>query len=293
MHAQNILIRCDSSSEIGVGHLMRSLVLAEQFLGATITFATLDLSNNRNDLIKEAGYAHHLLHSNTFAELDALVKQQGIDLLILDHYALDYGFEKQLKAANSALTLMVLDDTYAPHFCDILLNHNIYAEAKKYKDLVPAWCELRCGAQYTLLRKEFAQQKEFSVVVVMGGADTLALSPQILKMLLRYPQIKVDLITSSANKNLEKLKRLGKKHKRVCVHCDTKELGLLARQSHFAIISASVVANEFYKMGIPFIAIQTAPNQKEMRRFLKKEGYRVLKRFDAQKLLSFIEEYLR
>lgn len=293
MQVQNILIRCDSSSVLGIGHLMRSLVLAKQFSEAKVSFATLSLDGDCNYLILEAGYTNHILHSNTFGELDVLVKKMGIDLLVLDHYELDYAFEKQLKAANKKLTLMVLDDTYKRHFCDILLNHNIYAEAKKYKDLVPEGCELRCGAQYTLLREEFAKPKEISVFVAMGGADVSSLAPKIVALLLEYPNIRVELLTTRANANLEKLKTYCKKDARITLHIESKDLATLARQSHFAIIAAGVLANELYAMGVPFIAIKTAPNQKEMLRFLKKQNYRVLKKFDEAQLHSFIQGYLR
>ncbi len=45
---KNILIRADSSSTIGTGHIMRDLVLAEQFTDANIIFATQDLPGNAN-----------------------------------------------------------------------------------------------------------------------------------------------------------------------------------------------------------------------------------------------------
>ncbi len=49
----NILFRADSSSTIGTGHIMRDLVLAEQFEDAGIVFATRDLPGNINHKIKE------------------------------------------------------------------------------------------------------------------------------------------------------------------------------------------------------------------------------------------------
>ncbi len=39
-------------------------------------------------------------------------------------------------------------------------NHNISAKKEKYKDLVPKWCEIRCGEKFTLLRDEFLRDKE-------------------------------------------------------------------------------------------------------------------------------------
>ena len=50
---KNILIRADSSSTIGTGHIMRDLVLAKQFPDAHIIFATQDLPGNINHKIQE------------------------------------------------------------------------------------------------------------------------------------------------------------------------------------------------------------------------------------------------
>ncbi len=81
-------------------------------------------------------------------------------MLIIDHYGIDYNYKKELKAKNLKLKIMALDDTYEKQYCDILLNHNIYAKTEKYKDLVPKWCEIRCGEKFTLLRDEFLKEKE-------------------------------------------------------------------------------------------------------------------------------------
>ena len=155
----NILVRADSSSYIGTGHIMRDLVLAKQYLNENIIFATQDLVGNINHKIIESGYKIELLKSNDFEELNDLIKRLNIDMIIIDNYDIDYNFEKKLKEDNSSLNFFVLDDTYEKHFCDILLNHNIYAYEKKYKNKVPKNCELRCRAKYTLLRDEFLEAK--------------------------------------------------------------------------------------------------------------------------------------
>ena len=73
--SKNILFRADSSSTIGTGHIMRDLVLAEQYPDANIIFATQDFPGNINHKIKEKGYAIELLKSNDPEELDILIKR--------------------------------------------------------------------------------------------------------------------------------------------------------------------------------------------------------------------------
>lgn len=156
----NIVIRADSSSYIGTGHIMRDLVLVKEFKKYNVIFATQNLDGNINYKIIEAGYKIELLKSNDFEELNELIKKLNIDMIIIDNYEIDYSFEKKLKEQNLSLKTFVLDDTYEKHFCDILLNHNIYADEKKYKNKVQKNCELRCGSRYTLLRDEFLEAKK-------------------------------------------------------------------------------------------------------------------------------------
>jgi UDP-2,4-diacetamido-2,4,6-trideoxy-beta-L-altropyranose hydrolase len=73
--------------------------------------------------------------------------------------------------------ILSFDDTYEAHHCDILLNHNISADLTRYRGLVPEQCELRCGAEYTLIRDEFKTEKQiqreklYDLFIAMGGTD--------------------------------------------------------------------------------------------------------------------------
>ena len=93
---KNILFRVDSSSTIGIGHLMRDLVLAKQFLGDHITFASQNLKGNINEQILKHDYFLEIIISNDKYELVELIKRLKIELLIIDHYQIDYETEKYI-----------------------------------------------------------------------------------------------------------------------------------------------------------------------------------------------------
>lgn len=297
-----VLFRADSSSTIGTGHIMRDLVLAKEFKDSEIFFASKELQGNINHKITDAGYKLETLKSDDIEELDGLIKNLHVDFLVIDHYGIDADYEKKLKSLIPALKIMVLDDTYEKHCCDILLNHNIYADEKKYKKLVPKTCELRCGEKYTLIRDEFIKERKKktsanvdftkTVFISMGGADTQNLTPKILKVLQKFQNIKAIVVTTEANKNLPELKKQIKNKKWVNLHVNTNRVAKLVRKSDFAIITPSVSANELYFMQKPFLAIQTAQNQEEMYRFLKKNGYCVMKNFSAKKIEDEIAKLL-
>ena len=111
----NILFRADSSSNIGTGHIMRDLVLVNQFPNDNIVFATQDLEGNINYKIDEAGYKVYTLKNNEFEELNFLIKELNIEMIVIDHYIIDYDFVKKLKNENPNLKIFVFDDTYEKH----------------------------------------------------------------------------------------------------------------------------------------------------------------------------------
>lgn len=296
----NILFRVDSSATIGTGHIMRCLALAKEFEKNSVIFATQDLQGNINYKIKEAGYEIKLLKNNSLGELHKLIKQLSINLIIIDSYNISYKFEQRLKKRNPQRVLMVLDDLYKQHHCDILLNHNIYAKKSRYKGLVPKNCDIKCGARYTLLREEFKKAKNLvvdrsqtSIFVAMGGNDHSNLTQKILQSIQELKKnILINVVTTKANQHLVSLKEYCEDKENIKLHIDSKEIAFLIKQSSLAIITPSVIANEVYYLDVDMIAIQTAKNQKLMYRFLKQNGYFVMKKFDKKILQEGIEKFL-
>ncbi len=291
----NILFRADSSSTIGTGHIMRDLVLASQYKNANITFAVQDLKGNINHKILEAGYKIELLNSNKIKELIKLIRRLSIELIVIDHYKIDYKFQIKLKEKTN-VKILALDDTYEKHHCDILLNHNISAHKKRYKGLVPDNCELRCGSKYTLLRVEFIKEKKKyyeksknkkTIFLAMGGTDHSNINIKILKVLKElktHLNIMVNIVTTTANQNLKVLDKYCKNKKWIQLHINSNIIAKLMVKSDLAIVSPSVVVNEVYFMEIPFIAIKTADNQVDMSEFLKKQRHKILMQFNKKNL---------
>ncbi len=293
MKNKNILFRADSSSTIGTGHIMRNLVLAKEFEGDNIIFATIDLEGNINHKILESGYRVEVLKSNSIDELNGIIKKFSIDMMVVDHYEINCHNEKELKTKNPNLKIMALDDNYNRHYCDILLNHNIYADKKRYIDLVPKGCEIRCGAKYTLIRDEFKKERERKrVLLAMGGADHSNINTLILKVLHKFPNVEVNVVTTTANKRLDRLKKDIKYKNWVTLHVNSTKIAKLIKNSDFAITTPSVMLHEIIFMGLPFIAIKTASNQDDMYRYLVENGYSALEEMSVKELRVAITKIL-
>ena len=293
----NILVRADSSSTIGTGHIMRDLVLAEQFDDANIIFATQELPGNINHKIEEKNYTIEILNSNDIKELISIIEKHSIEMIIIDHYGIDHNYEKALKEITG-ITIFVLDDTYEKHYCDILLNHNVSADESRYSENVPENCDIRCGIKHTLLRDEFKNitlneknikdKKTFDILIAMGGTDPQKYNFKILELMGNDENLHLHFMTTSSNKNLNILKKHILHYKNMKLHVDSKNVALLMNQVDFAIVTPSVVVNELLFMQLPFIAIKIIDNQKEIYQFLKKKSFLVLNENEFPILKEYI-----
>jgi UDP-2,4-diacetamido-2,4,6-trideoxy-beta-L-altropyranose hydrolase len=211
--------RVDLSREIGAGHFMRCLALADVLKnhGAVVRFVCRDLppvfeenliakghecvrlgfgqsatSVTEDRTSSEQPYSHWLSTSLTRdAEDTAHALADRIwDWLIVDHYALDARWEKTLRP--TCRFLMVIDDLAdRPHDCDLLLDQNLGRQATDYSARVSKSCITLIGPLYALLRPEFSEWRPRSLsrraapelkrlLVSLGGVDQDNATSQVL-----------------------------------------------------------------------------------------------------------------
>ncbi len=302
---KKVLVRCDSSRTIGLGHVMRDLVLAQALQSRyEVMFATRELEGNINNKIKENGFVLHVIASNDIEELIRVIVDNNIDIVVIDHYGIDASFEQTLKQ-RTGVYLVVLDDYYEKHYCDRLINHNPGADSEKYDTLLPRHAVRQCGIAYTLIRHEFKEARDGMtskrklgkkrvkhIMVMMGGSDPKNYTFSIAKSLYHHPYYKLHLVTTSANHHCETLRRLSQCHRNIYLHVNSSHIARLMNQADLAVISPSVTAAEALFMRLPFIAVQTADNQEAIYSYLKQKRLPVLKQFRSAALLRAVEECL-
>lgn len=272
---KKILFRCDSSFNLGLGHVKRCLVLAkrlkEQNSDIEILFATLSLEGNINEEIVSKGYILEPLEDSSLEILDKKIKELEIDFLIIDSYSIDEVFEKELKQKNQKLKVLSFDDTFCLHYVDMLLNHGIQAKKSDYKNLVPPSCKVLCGSEYTLLRDEFFMEyqnsiEENSVAILLGGNDVLNLSSKVANALLEInSKYSVSIITSSVNPYIEELRQRAD----IKLLVDIDNIAEVLSSKEFVIVASGGSLFEVMALKKNFINIEVATNQKEVTNFLE------------------------
>ena len=263
------LVRADSSSKIGHGHIRRDLLLAKKF--NDISFASLRLDG---DIFDEINYPKFSLRSGEVCEL---IKDNKFELLIIDHYGFSFEDERAIKE-KTGVKILSFDDTYEKHFADYILNVNLYAQKARYEGLVEKDSEVFCGSEFLLVRDEFYEEaqvkreKIYDYTIILGGTDISGLSAKISEKLL-LKGLKTAVITTSGNKNLSVLKEISSKNENFSLFVDSKNVAKLMNEAKMLIITASSLVNEAYVLGAKFKAVCVADNQKEIFAWLKENGY--------------------
>jgi len=299
--SKQILIRIDSSSSIGLGHLMRTLLLANGLKNHfDITYVTQDLAGNQNHLIEQNGFTRLHVGNMDCAEFLAIIAKIKPALCIIDHYGIDSSCEQKVKAL---CPLLVFDDEFKSHCADMVLNHSFIAKEEDYNYLKGS--KILAGSEYTLLKDDFLSHKNRftplgslknkKILITLGGSDPIGLSLPIKKILLcieksLYPKgtLHVHIVTTSANAKLSYLKALDKE-----LIVDEKDMAGLMQQYDLIITSASTSLLETFALKKPFIAIQCASNQSKTVDVLKSLGLgNVIRDFSfasLQRALNFVQ----
>ena len=249
----NILIRCDASIEIGLGHVTRCLVLAQQFKesGHHVFFAMKDYDLGIKK-VKEQGFAVNIAPTsfNYTQWLLILAKELTINIFVGDvRDGLPVDAIIQLKKQN-ILTVAIDEPSDYRKACDLCF-YPPHAQLDKL-DWIGFNGEIKQGLEYVLLRPEFyrttpSQKNSIKkVLVMMGGTDPKRLTMQIIENLKQYPEIKVHSIISASHPD----KNLIEKSK-TTIYFNILDMRVFLESFDYAIISFGMTAYELIALGIP------------------------------------------
>jgi UDP-2,4-diacetamido-2,4,6-trideoxy-beta-L-altropyranose hydrolase len=291
-----IVFRTDASNQIGTGHFMRCLTLADQLKeqGAHIHFICRDLPAHLSEILNAKGMKYipliadviidsidELAHSSWLGtsqtqDAQATVKalaSQSWDWIIVDHYALDERWERAVRA--NCKRLMVIDDLAdRQHDCDVLLDQNFYLDMQsRYNGKVPVQCQLLLGPRYALLREEFRTLRENvkvrtgdvnKILVFFGGVDADNYTNLAIQALAELNVTRsVDIVIGAQHPNREQIKQACIANGFIC-HIQTTRIAELMAEADLAIGGGGTATWERCCLGLPTISFCVAENQRKL-----------------------------
>ncbi len=273
-----VAIRADASIELGSGHVMRCLTLADALRkrGAVVHFICRNMPGHLGDLILNKGYELAWLPQHATTAEDARGSRRSLldlapwDWLVVDHYALDAAWERELRDLTGKL--MVIDDlANRPHDCDLLLDQNLQ-QPGRYAGWVPETCRTLIGPKYALLRPEFATTrrnllrrtgKVSRLLLFFGGSDA---SGETLKALaaiglLAHAELAVDIVLGSTNPHMEAIETMCRGMSRVAVHVQVEDMATRMAEADLFVGAGGTSSWERCCLGLPAVVMATAENQ--------------------------------
>lgn len=302
-------LRADASVEIGTGHVMRCLTLADALAaaGAECHVICRDLPGNLAAQVRERGHTCHLLPAPDTREDDSATAHSswlGVtraqdaqdcypiladlcpDWLIVDHYALDAGWETAMRSVVGKV--MVIDDLAdRQHDCDLLLDQNLGRASQDYDGLLPEPCDRLIGPRYAILRPEFAKLRANSlarrehhplkrVLVTMGGVDKGNATERVLNALDAASLPNDVRITVVMGPKAPWLNQVRVRADRMRLTTEVKvavcDMARMMAESDLAIGAGGTTAWERCALGLPSITLVLAKNQEVVAEMLQRAG---------------------
>jgi UDP-2,4-diacetamido-2,4,6-trideoxy-beta-L-altropyranose hydrolase len=275
-----LLVRADGSSQIGAGHVMRCLALAQAWQEArgAVHFALASAPLALEMRLLGEGIAVHPItgvpgSTDDAMQTIALARQIGAAWSVVDGYHFGAGYQQSIKQAG--LRLLFVDDYgHAGHYhADLVLNQNLHADASLYANREPH-TRLLSGTHYVLLRREFwpwrSWQREIppvarKVLVTLGGSDPDNVTLKVIQALQQaeIEDLEARVVIGSNNPHVEVLQSaIQNRESKIRTERNVTDMTALMVWADLAVSTGGSTCWELAFMGLPNLALILADNQR-------------------------------
>ena len=280
-----IVFRADGNSNIGLGHVMRNLSIADAFRQVGETCCFIMAEDVLRGLVEERGYEVRVLGTSNdrmpeeMPLLTPVLEELRPRLVFVDSY---FVTEKYLKALHKICStmgagLVYLDDVLAfPYACDVLINYNIFASEDAYKKLYALCSDGACprmllGTSYAPLRAEFQRLPDRNVrkgatdvLISTGGADFEHICVEMVRAVLHHDEWKkyrFHFVVGAMNEDKPEICELARQAQNVFLHENVRNMSELMQSCDVAISAAGSTMYELCATQTPTITYILADNQ--------------------------------
>lgn len=265
---RTLVVRTDGSSEMGTGHVMRCLTLAQAWCesGGTVSFVSAAVPGGLRDRILEWAGEIVPLDVSPGSQADAeqtssAATDRDADWVVVDGPQFDASYQETVSSAVSQL--MTIDDMgdLEQYHADLVLNQNLHASPEMYTDL-SSGTELLLGSDYVLLRNEFLKWRDWSpdvpteanqLLVTLGGSDPDNATQKVLDALDRVTaDLEVVVVAGAENDYYKSLReRADTVDQSVQIERNIDNMAEQMARADFAVSSGGTTCWELAFMGVP------------------------------------------
>jgi UDP-2,4-diacetamido-2,4,6-trideoxy-beta-L-altropyranose hydrolase len=277
MSGPRILFVVDAGPQVGGGHVMRSLTLAQAleaqgaryaFVGPPAMAVLLDAFSPGSARIVAQDPA-------------AGLADEPFDAMVFDHYGLAEPEHRALAAGRPALVIDDLADR--PLGGDIVLDSGPERRAADYLGLAPEAARLLLGPGYAPVRPEFAALREpalawrgepvLRILIAMGLTDVGGVTQRIVERVRpRVNDVGLDIVLGGEAQSLPSLAKIARRDSRLLLHVDTPHMARLTAEADIGVGAAGSSTWERCTLGLPSLLVVLADNQRPAARAMADRG---------------------
>ena len=285
-----LLVRADGNAEIGTGHVMRCLALAQawQSRGGDVVLAVAIGDTAIEARIRDEGIQFERSSGFPGSAEDGqktveLARNCGASWVIADGYHFGPSFQQTIKEAD--IQLLVIDDNgeNREYHADLVLNQNIHAHERMYRKRATS-TRLLLGTGYALLRKEFLRWRDWErkisqvaakILVTMGGGDQDNVTGKVVDALRDFPpnSIEAKVVVGGVNPHHAKLSSAARDAEvKIDIKRNVSNMPELMAWADIAVTGGGSTCWEMAFMALPSLTIVMAENQRGVAAGLNERG---------------------
>ncbi|MFA6260126.1 MAG: UDP-2,4-diacetamido-2,4,6-trideoxy-beta-L-altropyranose hydrolase [Bacteroidia bacterium] len=276
--SKQIFIRADGDLQMGLGHLYRTMALAEMLKDQ---FQITYICKKVPELLIQEFRLKDFGFKQIKAESDWIFKIQAGSLVVLDGYDFDLKLQKDIQSAGARL--IRIDDIHdQPISADLLINH---APDIREQDYVGSSIgRFALGTPFALLRQSFIREAEKpgrprneikNIFICFGGSDILNLSLEISTYLLDNTDYYLQVVLGASNPSKPLFSSLKEQYTdRLNLLDGLNEEGMAEhmRRADFGIVPSSSTLFECIACKLPVVSGFYVDNQLLIHQGLNHEG---------------------
>ncbi len=261
---RKIYFRADAGAEIGYGHFIRTLALADMLKDDfDCTFFTQSPTEYQK---KEASSVCSLvaLPSDDTRHDIFLDYLTGDETVVLDNYFFTTEYQRRIK--SKGCKLVCIDDMHDNHYvADIVINQGVQ---EIYKFSVESYTRLCLGLDWALLRSPFLSPMrktriKGSWLLCFGGSDAHNLTGKYLDCLLKSDNVsKVVIVIGDAFSHKKTIPNLP--NIKICERLTANKMADYMDECEYGILPSSGTCIEALSRGCKIISGWYVENQKEL-----------------------------